>query len=143
MQILSQTCSIMQFWFEVQSKQMHVYPPKSTWNKLFFRRTLHAPPSNESLANGKHDEPLDDNPQSLHDKPVDNTAKDKPISKTTMKTRRGYGRKNRKRKNEGTQTFFSVIGTNAAGLNPKRESFFNLINNFQPSVTTVQETKFS
>ena len=122
---------------------MHVHPPKSTRNKFFFRRSNDAPPSNESLANGKHNKPLDDTPQSPHDKPVDKPTKAKPISKPTIKTRRGYGRKNGKRKIEGKETYFSLLGTNAAGLNPKRESFFNLINNFKPSVTTVQETKFS
>lgn len=33
------------------------------------------------------------------------------------------------------------VGTNSAGLSSKIESFFNLINSFNPSIVTVQETK--
>ena len=58
--------------------------------------------------------------------------------------RRGYGRKNAKgNKNGSENVYFSLLGTNAAGLNPKKESFYSLINKFQPSVITVQETKLS
>ena len=33
------------------------------------------------------------------------------------------------------------VGTNSAGLSSKIESFFNLINSFNPCIVTVQETK--
>ena len=33
------------------------------------------------------------------------------------------------------------VGTNSAGLSSKMESFFNLINFFNPRIVTVQETK--
>ena len=36
---------------------------------------------------------------------------------------------------------FSIIGANANGLNAKKETFFNIINQLSPSVITVQETK--
>ena len=58
------------------------------------------------------------------------------------KTRLGYGKKN-KRKNKEKIINFSLIGTNAAGLLSKKESFFSIINQFKPSVFTVQETKHS
>ena len=61
-----------------------------------------------------------------------------------LKTRRGYGRKNERRNKNGSKDEnFSLLGTNAAGLNSKLESFYSSINNFQPSVITIQETKFS
>ena len=61
-----------------------------------------------------------------------------------MKTRRGYGRKNaRKIKQKTKNVNFSLLGTNAAGLNSKRESLYSVINLMSPSVMTVQETKFS
>ena len=61
-----------------------------------------------------------------------------------MKTRRGYGKKNGRKKGKRIKNVnFSLIGTNAAGLNSKRESFYSLINRFRPTVITVQETKFS
>ena len=36
---------------------------------------------------------------------------------------------------------FSIIGANANGLNAKKETFFNIINQLSPSVITIQETK--
>ena len=36
---------------------------------------------------------------------------------------------------------FSIVGANANGLNAKKETFFNMINQFNPSVITIQETK--
>ena len=56
------------------------------------------------------------------------------------KTKRGYGKKN-ERKNMEKLINFSLIGTNAAGLTSKKESFFSILNQFKPSVFTVQETK--
>ena len=63
-------------------------------------------------------------------------------SKLKSKTRRGYSRKNRKYKCE-SKFELSLVGTNAAGLNTKRESFFHLINTVKPSLITLQETKVS
>ena len=88
------------------------------------------------------------------DKPVDDTST-KPVPESTLectrvprkrkqpvKTRRGYGRKNKRRnKNEYKNVFFSILGTNSAGLNSKKESLFSVINRFKPSVITLQETK--
>ena len=39
--------------------------------------------------------------------------------------------------------YFSLIGTNAAGINAKKESFYSLINRFKPSAITVQESKMN
>ena len=70
--------------------------------------------------------------------------KTEPKSKSTVKTRRGYGRKNgNKNKNSRQNKYFSLIGTNAAGLNLKRESFYSLLNILAPTIITVQETKLS
>ena len=63
-----------------------------------------------------------------------------PIKISEIKTRRGYGRKN-KRKYETKSSHFSLIGTNAAGLTSKKESLFNVINIFTPSAILIQETK--
>ena len=63
-------------------------------------------------------------------------------SKLKSKTRRGYGRKNRKHKCEN-KLELSLVGTNSAGLNTKRESFFHLVNTVKPSLITLQETKVS
>ena len=64
--------------------------------------------------------------------------------KQPVKTRRGYGRKNKRiNKNGGKNVFFSLLGTNSAGLNSKKESFYSLINQFKPAVITLQETKMS
>ena len=35
------------------------------------------------------------------------------------------------------------MGTNAAGLKSKQESFFNLMNKFEASIITIQETKLT
>ena len=69
------------------------------------------------------------------------------ISKKTVKqkqtsTKRGYGKKN-KRKNKSKVINLSLLGTNAAGIKPKMESFYHTINKFRPSICTVQETKMN
>ena len=64
--------------------------------------------------------------------------------KSAVKHRRGYGRKNAKKvRNNDKSVNFSLLGTNAAGLNPKRESLHNVINIFQPSVINIQESKLT
>ena len=55
-------------------------------------------------------------------------------------TKRGYGKKN-KRKNLVNKINLSLIGTNAAGLTSKKESFFNILNKYRPSIVTIQESK--
>ena len=35
------------------------------------------------------------------------------------------------------------MGTNSGGLNTKKESLFSLVNQFSPSIITIQETKFN
>ena len=67
----------------------------------------------------------------------------KSASKTQLKaskTRRGNNRKYRNSDSLNKQLI--CIGTNSAGLNPKKESLFQLINKIKPSVLTIQETKF-
>ena len=58
------------------------------------------------------------------------------------KTRRGYGKKNRKKIGNGKKRVeFTLLGSNANGLRAKKESLQTNINYFQPSVITIQETK--
>ena len=56
------------------------------------------------------------------------------------KTKRGYGKKNI-RKQSINKVNLSIIGTNAAGIKSKIDSFFSVINIHKPSIVTVQETK--
>ena len=66
----------------------------------------------------------------------------KKIEDKKGKTRRGYGKKNNKENKKGFKNIeFSILGTNANGILGKQESFKNTINNFKPSVITVQESK--
>ena len=68
----------------------------------------------------------------------------KLMNKTNKsKTRRGYGNKNRNKNNKEKNKQLSIVGTNSAGLNSKKESFFSIINIIKPSIITVQETKHS
>ena len=76
-------------------------------------------------------------------KPVLSTMETKLSTKKYLKKRsirRGYGKKN-ERKNKLNQMNLSIIGTNSAGLRGKMESFYNLINEYSPSIITIQETK--
>ena len=59
----------------------------------------------------------------------------------SKKTRRGYGRKKSANLRNSRVVKLSLLGNNSAGLNPKRESFYNLVNKFKPSLITLQETK--
>ena len=56
------------------------------------------------------------------------------------KTKRGYGKKNN-RKQSINKVNLSIIGTNAAGIKSKIDSFFSVINIHKPSIVTVQKTK--
>ena len=59
-----------------------------------------------------------------------------------MGTNQGYGRKNRKRQRKGNKSIeFSILGSNANGIQAKQESLLGNINVFHPSVITLQETK--
>ena len=58
------------------------------------------------------------------------------------KTRRGYGKKNRKKINNGMKKLeVTLLGFNANGIKAKKDSLEENIDNFQPSVITLQETK--
>ena len=130
----------MQFWHKLQPAEMHVYSSKRERKQPFFRTNEGIQSNGESMAD---------------DKPVDGTTA-KPVSKPTVelpgkpkkpvrngkRSRRGYGNKN-KRKNNGKYEKFSLLGTNAAGLKCKKESFFRVINKLSPSVITIQESKMS
>ena len=61
------------------------------------------------------------------------------VDKVHSKSRRGYGRKNKKFTCNSQS--LTVVGTNAAGLNSKKESLFSLVNTLKPSILTIQETK--
>ena len=63
-----------------------------------------------------------------------------PTNKLT-KTRRAFKRKYKVQNKSNSSVLLSLVGTNCGGLNLKRESFFQLVNKFQPSIITLQETK--
>ena len=95
-----------------------------------------------------NDEPLDvtaSKPvyKSLEYKPQVREQRDKPIKRTRKrhgKTRRGRGNKKCRNENKN-KVKFALLGSNCNGLNPKKESLFHVINEFKPSVVTLQETK--
>ena len=58
-----------------------------------------------------------------------------PVSLQIKKTRIGI------KKREQLTEKLLIIGTNANGLQSKKNSFSNLLPNYQPQVATVQETK--
>ena len=62
---------------------------------------------------------------------------------TSSKTRRGYKRNYKNQREKENVATFKLIGSNAGGLNLKRESLFHIINKFRPSVVNIQETKFA
>ena len=58
------------------------------------------------------------------------------------KTRRGYGRKNKRKYENGfSRMQLSLLGTNANGLKNKLESLEIAIEHFKASIVTIQETK--
>ena len=61
-------------------------------------------------------------------------------SKTLRKTRRGYGRKNKK-VNRPNNVKLSVFGSNINGVSSKMNSLKDNIGIFKPSIITLQETK--
>lgn len=121
---------------------MYVCTSKGEWKQPFFRSNEELQPNDESLANAKS---LDDNTANpVPESSMELSGKLKQSIRNKRKTRRGYGKKKDRKINKGnTNQLFSLIGTNAAGLNCKRESFFRLINKYRPSIITVQESKLS
>ena len=59
-----------------------------------------------------------------------------PTNKLT-KTRRAFKRKYKVQNKSNSSVVLSLVGTNCGGLNLKRESFFQLVNKFQPSIITL------
>ena len=58
------------------------------------------------------------------------------------KTRRGYGKKNKRKLEKGVKNVkFCLLGTNANGIMGKQESLKALINKFKANVITIQESK--
>ena len=58
------------------------------------------------------------------------------------RTRRGNGKKNENKNKKGIKNVkLTLVGTNANGLLGKQESFKSLINEFKPSIITIQESK--
>ena len=81
--------------------------------------------------------------KSLEYKPQVREQRDKPIKRKRKrhgKTRRGRGNKKCRNENKN-KVKFALLGSNCNGLNPKKESLFHVINEFKPSVVTLQETK--
>ena len=90
----------------------------SSQGQQFLREWERNVPDDEPLANGSDDKPMDDTTfKPVHTKPLEHSGEPKP--KPAIKTRRGFGRKN-KEKNYSKNVSFSLLGTNSAGLNPKK-----------------------
>ena len=73
-------------------------------------------------------------------------AKHKKLIETkgwfTKRTRRGYGKKNENKRKKGEKNIkLKILGTNANGLLKKQESLKSLINEYKPSIITIQESK--
>ena len=121
---------------------MYVFTSQSSWGKsYFFRKDERISTNDESMAD---DEPVDESTKPVHSKSLEWSEKSKhAVKQKKGKTRRGYGRKAKRKMKENKSFQFSIIGTNAAGLNSKKESFYKLINKFRPSVITIQESKLS
>ena len=122
---------------------MYVFQSKINWGKQY-NTTQHKRicPKSESMADDKS---LDESTKPVPTKPLEWAGKQKhPVKQIKTKVRRGYGRTNYRKNEKGNQLFqFSIIGTNSAGLNSKKESFYKIINKFRPNVITTQESKLS
>ena len=122
---------------------MYVFPSKTNRRKqYFFRKHKRICPNSESMADDKS---LDESTKPVPTKPLEWAGKQKhPVKHIKSKVRRGYGRKNHRKNEKGNKLLqFSILGTNSAGLNSKKESFYKIINKFRPSVITIQESKLS
>ena len=71
------------------------------------------------------------------------SSSSKLANSSVLKTRRGYSRKYKKHSEKNIVQNLTLIGSNAGGLNLKRESLFNIINKHRPSIVSIQETKFT
>ena len=79
------------------------------------------------------------NPLPAVSNPVEHEWKQKQTIKEKHKrTRRGYGKK---KNNENNFKEFCLLGSNANGIQFKKESLQQNINQFKPTVITLQETK--
>ena len=80
--------------------------------------------------------------ESILEKPQHNNHNENNGKRKQIKTRRGYGRKNKRKQSKVLRNIkFSILGTNSNGISNKVESLKHNINIFQPSVLTLQETK--
>ena len=96
------------------------------------------------MATSNDDKPMAPNDSSKHTTaPI--TVKSTALlssSKLMMnKNRRSFSRKYKLGGGSKTNNLV-CIGTNSNGLNTKRESLCNLVNTLNPSIVTIQETKF-
>ena len=92
------------------------------------------------------DEPMDDTATKPVHEPLEHETRKQSKSLKGKskhgKTRRGFGKNKDKNKiNEKNRIRFSLLGSNANGINSKKESIYQAINIFKPSVLTLQETK--
>ena len=87
------------------------------------------------MANPVQSDPLAPNCLGRYSKLSDAAVSTKQASIKLSTTRRGI---NRKYKTNISKRKLTCIGTNAAGLNTKRESLLHLLNKFSPSVITIQ-----
>ena len=118
---------------------MYVQPSKYRWDWYhgLFRRDEVSSADDESMDEPK---PNPADPKSMDDecKPRKKLIK----GQWRGKTRRGYGKKNKDKKEKGIhKSEFTLLGSNANGIKAKRDSLQENINYFQPSVITLQETK--
>ena len=76
-------------------------------------------------------------------KPIEDDRMMKQIKGGPKKrTRRGYGKKNKRKIENGIKNVkFCLLGTNANGIMGKQESLNALINKFKANVITIQESK--
>ena len=122
---------------------MYVFQSKINWGKQY-NTTQHKRicPKSETMADDKS---LDESTKPVPTKPLKWAGTQKhPVKQIKTKVRRGYGRTNHRKNEKGNQLFqFSIIGTNSAGLNSKKDFFYKIINKFRPSVITIQESKLS
>ena len=139
MQIPPRTRSYVQCWTKLLKNEVYVLPPKTTkyskCKREFFRKSGEFWSIYEPEATRKLYEPMDASVNAC-------VATPKQPSELVKKTRRGFGTKNLRNKTFETHSL-TLVGTNANGLNPKRQSLFRIINRFRPSIITIQETMLS
>ena len=132
-------------WNSLPKTKMHGQTLKHGWNEeQFFRSEQIILSDNQSMAN---DEPLAQ-PKPIHEPLECGSQQELTLvhqkhkshrNIKTGKTKRGYGRKNGKLRNNKTN--FSLLGVNCNGILNKQASLLNSTNTFKPSIVTLQETK--